>query len=79
MRRGYIIRDRARHAYLAGRVHQATKPGEEKPVTVWVKKPEQAWEFGKLKECRRMQRLLRGETWNPDAVQIIDPKWRIVT
>ena len=76
MRYGYVIRDRYRRGWLADR--QRIEP-EGKPVTVYVRDPEDALQFRKLADARRMLKLLRSESKRPNAIVIIDPRWRVVT
>lgn len=76
MRTGYVIKDRSRRGWFCTR-HRPDPEGN--PVTVYVKNPDDAMQWRSLKEARKMLKLLRSESRNPGAIQIIDPRWRVVT
>lgn len=48
------------------------------PVTVWVQDEEEAMEFRRMKDARRMLKIVRDQHRRPDKVQIIDPRWKVI-
>jgi hypothetical protein len=75
MRTGYAIRDRRKRAWLATRTLEDGKGGS---LTVWVQSEEDALIFRKLPEAKRMLKAVRGDSRWPEAIQILDPRWREV-
>lgn len=75
MRTGYAIRDRRKRAWLATRTLEDGKGGS---LTVWVQSEDDALIFRKLPEAKRMLKAVRGDSRWPEAIQILDPRWREV-
>ena len=71
----YAIKDRSKHGCFASRHRLVSSP---EPVTVYVKRPDDAMQFKDLKEARRFQRLLQAESANPHRIQIIGRNWEVV-
>lgn len=74
MRKGYVIKDRNKRGWFCTR----HRPEAGEPVTVYVKNPDDAMQWNRLADARKMLKLLRSESTHPNAILIIDPKWRIV-
>ena len=73
MRTGYAIRHRKNRAWLATRVRD-----DGGTLTVWVQDEEQAMIFRKLPDAKRMLKTVRADSRKPDAIIILDPRWREV-
>lgn len=75
MRTGYAIRDRSKRGWLKTRYRVAP---EEPPITVYVKAPDHALTFHRLRDARQMARQLRKDSPQPAAIQVVSPKWEVV-
>jgi hypothetical protein len=75
MRTGYAIRHRQNRAWLATRTLEDGKGGS---LTVWVQDEEQAMIFRKLGEAKQMLKVIRQDSRTPEAIMILDPRWREV-
>lgn len=75
MRTGYAIRDKRKRAWLATRTLEDDMGGS---LTVWVQSDEDAMIFRKLPDAKRMLKAVRADSRCPDAIKIIDPRWREV-
>ena len=75
MRKGYAIRDKHNHCWLKTR---AAIDGIPVPVTVWVQDEADAMEFKRLKDARRMLKVIRAQHRRPYKIQIMDPRWRVI-
>ena len=75
MRTGYAIRHRKNRVWLASRTRE---DGESGSLTVWVHDEEQALIFRKLPDAKRMLKVVRADSRTPEAIQIMDPRWREV-
>lgn len=75
MRTGYAIRDRHHHGWFCTR-HLPEKGG--KPVTIYVQNDEEAMQWKRLKDAKRMLRLLQSESRNPHSICILNPNWKVV-
>ena len=75
MRTGYAIRDRHGHAWLKNRQRVA---GVDCPVTVWVQDDEDALIFRRLKDAKRMLKVVRADSRRPDKIIILNPNWKAV-
>ncbi|MBR7187799.1 MAG: hypothetical protein IKD53_04525 [Clostridia bacterium] len=75
MRTGYAIRDRKKRAWLATRILADNQGGS---LTVWVQSEEDALIFRKLPDAKRMLKAVRADSRWPNAIQIMDPRWREV-
>jgi hypothetical protein len=73
MRTGYAIRDKKNRAWLATRTKD-----DGGTSTVWVQDEEDALIFRKLGEAKRMLKAVRGDSRTPEAIVILDPRWREV-
>ena len=73
MRTGYAIRHRKNRAWLATRVKD-----DGGTLTLWVQDEEQALIFKRLPEAKRMLKVVRADSRTPEAIQIMDPRWREV-
>ena len=73
MRTGYAIRHKQNRAWLATRIRD-----DGGTLTVWVKDEEQAMIFRKLPEAKRMLKTVQADSRKPDAIIILDPRWREV-
>ena len=71
----YAIKDRSKHGWFASRHIVEDSP---EPVTVYVRRPDDALQFRSLKEARRFQKLLQAESANPHRIQIIGRNWEVV-
>lgn len=75
MRTGYAIRDKRNRAWLATRTLEDGKGGS---LTVWVRGEDGALIFRKLPEAKRMLKVIRQDSRTPEAIVILDPRWREV-
>ncbi len=75
MRTGYAIRHRANRAWLATRTLADDLGGS---LTVWVQSEEDAMIFKKLPDAKRMLKVVRADSRTPEAIRILDPRWREV-
>ena len=75
MRTGYAIRDKKNRVWLATRTLNDDMGGS---LTVWVRGEDGALIFRKLPEAKRMLKDVRGDSRTPEAIQILDPRWREV-
>lgn len=73
----YAIKDRSKHGWFASR-HIVEDSPEPEPVTVYVRRPDDAMQFRSLKEAKRFQRLLQAESKAPHRIQIIGRNWEVV-
>ena len=73
MRTGYAIRHRKNRAWLATRVKD-----DGGTLTVWVQDEADAMIFRKLPEAKRMLKTVRADSRTPEAIMILDPRWREV-
>ena len=73
MRTGYAIRHRKNRAWLATRTRD-----DGGTLTVWVQDEEQALIFKRLPDAKRMLKVVRADSRTPEAIQIMDPRWREV-
>ena len=75
MRTGYAIRDRHQHGWLQTRVQVE---GFDCPVTVWADEEKYAMEFRRLKDAKAMLKVIRRDHRQPERVNIIDPRGRVI-
>ena len=75
MRTGYAIRDRKKHGWLKARYRAGDA---DAPVTVYVRDSEDALLYNSLKDARRMAQVLRRESAAPEAIEVLDPRWKVV-
>ena len=47
-------------------------------LTVWVQSDEDAMIFRNLPDAKRMLKAVQADSRCPDAIKIIDPRWREV-
>lgn len=73
VRAGYAIRHKKNRAWLATRVRIYGGTS-----TVWVQDEEDALIFRKLGEAKRMLKVVRQDSRTPEAIVILDPRWREV-
>lgn len=73
MRTGYAIRHRKNRAWLATRIKD-----DGGTLTVWVRDEEGAMIFKKLPDAKRMLKVVRADSRTPEAIVILDPRWREV-
>lgn len=73
MRTGYAIRHRKNRVWLAMRVK-----ADGGTLTGWVRDEEGAMIFRKLTDAKRMLKVVRADSRTPEAIQILDPRWREV-
>jgi hypothetical protein len=73
MRTGYAIRHRKNRAWLATRIKD-----DGGTLTIWVQDEAQAMIFRKLPDAKRMLKVVRADSRTPEAIQIMDPRWREV-
>lgn len=74
MRAGYAIRHKKNRAWLATRV----RIDGDTTLSVWVQDEEDALVFRKLGEAKRMLKVVRQDSRTPEAIVILDPRWREV-
>lgn len=73
MRRGYAIRNRPGRVWLKTRVKD-----DEGTLTLWTSEEDEAMQFRKAGEAKRMLKLLRSEIKRPERLVLLDPKWRVI-
>lgn len=76
MRTGYAIRDRRGRAWLKTRTLADDSGGS---LTVWVHCDEDAMIFRRLPDAKRMLKVVRRDSRHPEAICILDPRWREVS